>query len=158
MSEKFCEIDVHRDTLVATILDGQTQEEQIQKSQNHQTDIVQLQNWLQQNQCQKVTIASPGIFWVVLYLALEEAGFLAMLTNAYRAEAISGRKTTPLDSEWLAYLLRVNLINSSHAPPKLIRELLELTHLITKYVQNQTPFKNSCQGLLKRVDICLDNS
>jgi transposase len=77
------------------------------------------------------------------------------LANAYRVKAIPGRKTDQLDSEWLAYLLRAKLIKPSYVPPKVIRELRELTRLRTKYVQNQTQFKNRCQGLLRRVDICL---
>jgi transposase len=92
-----------------------------------------------------------------LYLALEESEFLVILANAYRVKAIPGRKTDQLDSEWLAYLLRANLIKPSYVPPKLIRELRELTRLRTKYVQNQTQFKNRCQGLLRRVDIRLGN-
>jgi transposase len=134
-------------------LDGQTDEKQTRKFQNSKEDIVQLKDWLQTNQCLRVVMESTSIFWVVLYLTRKDLGFLVMLANAYRVKAIPGRKTDQLDSEWLAYLLRANLIKPSYVPPKLIRELRELTRLRTKYVQNQTQFKNRCQGLLRRVDI-----
>ena len=42
-------------------------------------------------------------------------------------------------------------------PSKGIWALRDLARLRTRYVQNQTQFKNRCHGLLKRVDICLGN-
>ena len=58
MSEKFCGVDVHKKLLVATILDGQTQEKQTKKFQNNQTDITNLKTWLKQNQCLKIVMES----------------------------------------------------------------------------------------------------
>jgi hypothetical protein len=39
-------IDVHRDTLVATLLDGQTDEKQTRKFQNNPEETAQLKDWL----------------------------------------------------------------------------------------------------------------
>jgi len=61
---------------------------------------------------------STGIFWVTLYLTLEEAKFRVMLANAYRVKGIAERKTDQNDSEWLAYLLRAKLIKPSCRPNK----------------------------------------
>jgi transposase len=153
MVEKFCGIDVHRDTLVATILDGQSEEKQTQKFQNTLPGIECLKQWLTQTQCQTAVMESTGIFWVALYLTLEEAKFRVMLANAYRVKGIAGRKTDQSDSEWLAYLARAKLIKPSYVPTKQLRDLRLLTRLRTKYIQNRTQYKNRCQAVLSRVNI-----
>jgi transposase len=156
MSQKTCGIDVHRDTLVATIINNQTpQEKQTQTFQNSQDDIQNLKNWLKQHQCQKTTMESTSIYWVPLYLSLEESKFEVTLANAHQVKNIPGRKTDQSDSEWLAHLLKAGLIKPSYVPEKHLRELRELTRLRIKYVQNRTQYKNRCQKVLNRVNIRL---
>ena len=98
---------------------------------------------------------STSVYWVPLYLALEESGFDVMLANAHHVKSIPGRKTDQSSSEWLAHLLRGDQIKPSYVPEKRLRELRELTRLRVKYVQNRTAFKNRCQKVLNRVNIRL---
>ena len=98
---------------------------------------------------------STSIYWVPLYLALEESGFDVVLANAHQVKGVPGRKTDQSDSEWLAHLLMSGLIKPSYVPEKHLRELRELTRLRVKYVQNRTAFKNRCQKVLNRVNIRL---
>lgn len=155
MTEKFCGIDVHRDLLVATILNTQTQEKQTRHFQNDSDDIDKLREWLKTNECKDAVMESTSIYWVPLYLALEEAGYDVVLANAHQVKGIPGRKTDQSDSEWLAHLLRGGQIKPSYVPAKHLRELRELTRLRVKYVQNRTQFKNRCQKVLNRVNIRL---
>lgn len=155
MIEKFCGVDVHRDLLVATILNGQTQEKQTRHLQNDANDIDKLREWLKTNECKNAVMESTSIYWVPLYLALEEAGYNVVLANAHQVKGIPGRKTDQSDSEWLAYLLRGGQIKPSYVPAKHLRELRELTRLRVKYVQNRTQFNNRCQKVLNRVNIRL---
>jgi transposase len=151
--EKVCGVDVHRDLLVATILNGENKE--IRQFENDSDDIDRLREWLKTQECKRVAMESTSIYWVPLYLALEEAGYTVMLANAHQVKGIPGRKTDQSDSEWLAYLLRGGLIKPSYVPEKHLRELRELTRLRVKYVQNRTAFKNRCQKVLNRVNIRL---
>ncbi len=153
--EKFCGIDVHRDLLVVTILNGQTQEKQTRHLQNDPDDIDKIRQWLKINECRKAVMESTSIYWVPLYLSLEEAGFEVTLANAHQIKGIPGRKTDQSDSEWLVHLLRGGQIKPSYVPAKHLRELRELTRLRVKYVQNRTQFKNRCQKVLNRVNIRL---
>lgn len=155
MIEKFCGIDVHRDLLVATILSGENKEKQTRRFQNDTDDIEELKEWLKINQCKKAVMESTSIYWVPLYLALEEAAFDVVLANAHQVKGIPGRKTDQTDSEWLALLLRGGQIKPSYVPTRNLRELRELTRLRVKYVQNRTQFKNRCQKVLNRVNIRL---
>lgn len=153
MTEKFCGVDVHRDLLVATILSGEIKE--TRHFSNSASDIDKLREWLKTNECKRAVMESTSIYWVPLYLALEETGYDVVLANAHQVKGIPGRKTDQSDSEWLAYLLRGNQIKPSYVPERRLRELRELTRLRVKYVQNRTAFKNRCQKVLNRVNIRL---
>jgi transposase len=153
LTEEFCGVDVHRDLLVATILSGETK--QTRHFTNDADDMDKLREWLKTNECKRAVMESTSIYWVPLYLALEEAGFEVILANAHQVKGIPGRKTDQSDSEWLAYLLRGGQIKPSYVPKRHLRELRELTRLRVKYVQNRTAVKNRCQKVLNRVNIRL---
>jgi|WetSurMetagenome_2_1015567.scaffolds.fasta_scaffold14151_3 transposase len=152
-TEKTCGIDVHRDLLVATILNGENQ--QTKRFINDANDINNLKTWLKTNECNQAVMESTSIYWVPLYLGLEESKFDVTLANAHQVKAIPGRKTDQSSSEWLAHLLRGGLIKPSYIPERRIRELRELTRLRVKLVENRTAFKNRCQKVLNRVNIRL---
>jgi transposase len=143
MSETVCGVDVHRDLLVSTILNGELKE--TKRFVNDQNDINNLKNWLKKHECKRTVMESTSIYWVPLYLALEKAGFEVMLANAHQVKAIPGRKTDQYSSEWLAHLLRGGQIKPSYVPEKRLRDLRELTRLRVKLVENRTTFKNRCQ-------------
>jgi transposase len=106
--------------------------------QNSADDIDKLREWLKQQECKRAVMESTSIYWVPLYLALEESGYDVILANAHQVKGIPGRKTDQSDSEWLAHLLRGGQIKPSYVPEKHLRELRELTRLRVKYVQNRT--------------------
>ena len=68
MVEKFCGVDVHRDLLVATILNDQTKE--TKHFENDANDIDKIREWLKVNECKRAVMESTSIYWVPLYLAL----------------------------------------------------------------------------------------
>jgi transposase len=156
MEQKVCGIDVHRDSLIATILD-QTNHKQTQTFQNNTTDMQQLKNWLQTNNCPDIVMESTGSYWITLYTVLEDANFKPVLANAHQVKAIPGRKTDQRDSEWLAYLHRSDLIRPSYVPTKSIRELRELARTRVRYVESRTQYKNRCQKILSKNNMRLSS-
>ena len=153
MSERVCGVDVHRDLLVATVLNESSKE--TKRFVNDANDINNLKEWLKKHECRQAVMESTSIYWVPLYLALEDAGFDVMLANAHQVKGIPGRKTDQSSSEWLAHLLRGGQVKPSYVPEKRVRELRELTRLRVKLVENRTAFKNRCQKVLNRVNIRL---
>jgi transposase len=153
VSELGCGVDVHRDLLVATILGDALKE--MKRFMNDVDGINSIKEWLKGHGCRRVVMESSGVYWVSLYLALEDAGFDVSLVNPGQVKAIPGRKTDQLDSEWLANLLRSGLIKPSYVPEKRVRELRELTRLRVKLVGSRTAFKNRCHKVLNRVNIRL---
>jgi transposase len=156
MKEKVCGIDVHRDTLVTTILDN-TGHKQTQTFTNSIIDMEQLKNHLWANNCQDVVMESTGSYWTTLYAILEDAGLKPVLANAHQVKAIPGRKTDQKDSEWLAHLHRSDLIRPSYIPTRSIRELRELARTRVRYVESRTQYKNRCQKLLSKNNMRLSS-
>ena len=156
MEQKVCGIDVHRDILVATMLD-QTNHKQTQTFTNNTTDMQTLKNWLKTNNCINVAMESTGSYWTTLYTVLEDANFKPVLANAHQVKAIPGRKTDQRDSEWLAHLHRSDLIRPSYVPAKPIRELRELARTRVRYVENRTQYKNRCQKILSKNNLRLSS-
>jgi transposase len=148
-----CGVDVHRDLLVATIISDSSKE--TKRLVNDTDGINSIKEWLTKHECKRVVMESSGVYWVALYLALEDAGFEVILANALQVKAIPGRKTDQLDSEWLAHLLGSGLIKPSYVPEKQVRELRELTRLRVKLIGTRTSFKNRCHKVLNRVNIRL---
>jgi transposase len=153
LGDVVCGVDVHRDILVATVIGDSSKD--TSRFMNDVDGINSLKGWLKGSGCRSVAMESSGIYWVSLYLALEEAGFDASLANPGQVKAIPGRKTDQSDSEWLANLLRSGLIKPSYVPEKRVRELRELTRLRVKLVGTRTAFKNRCHKVLNRVNIRL---
>jgi len=156
MEQKVCGIDVHRDTLVATILDN-TNHKQTRTFTNNTIETQELKDWLKTNNCQNIVMESTGSYWTTLFITLEDAGFKPVLANAHQVKAIPGRKTDQKDSEWLAYLLRSDLIRPSYVPDKPIRELRELSRTRVKYVESRTQYKNRCQKILAKNNMRLSS-
>jgi len=153
MSELGCGVDVHRDVLVASIM-GESLKD-ARRFMNDVDGINGMKEWLRGHGCRRVVMESSGIYWVSLYLALEEAGFDVLLANAWQVKAIPGKKTDQSDSEWLAHLLGSGLVKPSYVPEKRVRELRELTRLRVKLVGSRTAFKNRCHKVLNRVNMRL---
>lgn len=152
-SKRACGVDVHRDLLVATILSDESKA--TRHFVNDENGIDNLKGWLKTSRCKLAVMESTCIYWIPLYLALEESGFEVSLANAHQVKAIPGRKTDQSSSEWLAHLLLGGQIQPSYVPEKRVRELRELTRLRVKLVQSRTAFKNRCHKVLNRVNIRL---
>ena len=117
-------------------------------------DLLRLLDWLSRAGCTQVAIESPGVYWRPVFNILEEA-LDVILTNARDAKGDKARKTDVIDAEWLADLLRHGLLKPSFIPPRLIRELRDLTLYRESLVRAQTALANRIQKLIESVNIKL---
>jgi transposase len=66
---------------------------------------------------------STSVYWIQLYLILEEYGFDVYLVNARQIRNVSGRKSDIMDCQWILQLHTYGLLNRSFQPESLTREL-----------------------------------
>lgn len=70
-----------------------------------------------------VAIESTGVYWLNLYLLIEEAGIEPYLVNASHTKNVTGRKQDDTDSIWLHKLHSCGLLEKSFQPDVQTRKL-----------------------------------
>jgi transposase len=149
--EKSCGIDVHKAFLSATIL-TQTGIKNTREFSTCLEGLLDLRNWIVENDCQRVAIESTGIYWIPTYTMLE-GKVETIVANPLQIKYIPGRKTDALDSEWIAEVCLNGQIKPSYIPCREIRDIRELTRTHVKLNQAITAFKNRVHKILQRAGI-----
>jgi len=86
-------------------------------------DLYAIANWLLECEVDTVAMEATGIYWLSLYLILEEAGLNVVLVNAKHVKNVSGKKSDVKDAEWIRQLHSCGLLSSSFQPDHYTRTL-----------------------------------
>jgi hypothetical protein len=140
-----CGLDVHKKKISACLItvdnNGKEQYE-IKEFGTFTDDLVEMKNWLLNNECPVLAMESTGVYWRPVHNVLE--GFMeVILVNARHIKNVPGRKTDISDSKWLAGLLRHGLPGTaSDTSPKRPDRLSAATIYPEKCRQNnrQNPY------------------
>jgi transposase len=155
--ERCCGLDVHKASIAACGLisaKGKRQEE-IRRFGTMTADLAELTKWLQEKTIQHVAMESTGVYWKPVWNALEAAGFDLLLANAHDVKIVPGRKTDQKDSQWIADLYQHGLLRNSFVPPRVIRDLRDLTRTRALLTQEHSAVCNRIQKVLEDASIKL---
>ncbi len=86
-------------------------------------DLKTLVGWLKECKVDTVAMEATGIYWISLYLMLEEAGFDVVLVTAKHVKNVRGKKTDVSDAEWIRQLHSCGLLSASFQPDSFTRKL-----------------------------------
>jgi len=137
---KACGADIHKNTIVATILSLAGTKNQAEFGTTL-SELLRFKAWLIDNGCEVVAMESTGTYWIPIYSILE--GHIEVLVaNPYMIKHIPGKKTDLTDSEWLAELCLKDLMVPSRIFPKEDRVLRSLTRAREGLVKIRTQLKN----------------
>src|SRR5271163_4071256 len=120
-------------------------------------EIVRLGAWLTEHRVTHVVMEATGQYWKPVWDVLTECGFELMLVNARHVKIVPGRKTDVADAAWLAELLEHGLLRGSFVPPRVIRELRDLTRYRKRLVQTHTSEGQRIAKILEDAGIKLDS-
>lgn len=148
-----CGLDVHKDTVVASIK-GRDIEAETKTFSTFTDDLYKLVGWLQNLGISHIAMESTGVYWKPVYHVLEDF-FEIMLVNARHIKNVPGQKTDKKDSEWVAKLLLSGLLKGSFVPEHSIRELRFLHRHRRKLIGMRTAEKNRLQNILEDANIKL---
>lgn len=151
--DRGCGLDVHKDTVVATIK-GSDFETETRTFLTFTEDLYELVAWLQSYSITEVAMESTGVYWRPVYSILEDYCNI-ILVNARHIKNVPGQKTDKKDSEWICKLLLSGLLKSSFIPEQQTRELRELYRHRRKLVSSRTAEKNRLQNILESANIKL---
>ena len=157
MYERCCGLDIHKASIAACALitdKGKTVEE-TRRFGTMTADLRELAVWLQQKEIRHVAMESTGIYWKPVWNILEPAGFELLLANAQEVKVVPGRKTDQKDSQWIADLHKHGLLRNSFVPPRIIRDLRDLTRTRAILTQEHSSICNRIQKVLEDANIKL---
>src|SRR6266511_950841 len=127
--ERCAGLDVHKDSVAATVRVPGSGRERVQETRTFQTTtrgLVTLADWLASYGVTLVGMESTGCYWKPIFYLLEER-FECWLLNPQHLRKVPGRKTDVQDSAWICQLVEHGLLRASFVPPRPIRELRDLT-------------------------------
>jgi transposase len=158
--ERCAGLDVHRDTVVATVrvpatAKGRPRREQFTRTFATTTaGITALGDWLGEHRITRVGMESTGVYWKPVYYLLEDA-LEVWLINAEHLHNVPGRKTDVADSAWIAQMVEYGLVRPSFVPPPPIRELRDLTRHRRTLVEERTRVIQRLEKVLQDAGIKL---
>ncbi len=150
-----CGMDVHRDTVVATVM-GDGIKKETRTYSTYTNALKDLNQWLYSLSVTHVAMESTGIYWKPIYNILEK-DFEILLVNAQHVRNVPGHKTDKKDSVWLTKLLLSGLLKASFIPPREIRELRDLTRYRKKLSQQIVAQNNRFEKVLQDANFKLSN-
>jgi len=86
-------------------------------------DLRAIAAWLKECKVNTIAMEATGIYWLSLFLVLEEAGFEVLLVNARHVKNVRGKKTDMSDAEWIRQLHSCGLLSASFQPDEFTRTL-----------------------------------
>jgi transposase len=155
--ERCAGLDVHRDTVVATVRrpgPGGVRRSQTRTFTTMSGALEELAEWLVS---EKVTLAgmeSTGVYWKPVYYVWEER-LAVWVINAEHLRNVPGRKTDVADSMWIAQLIEHGLVSPSFVPPRHIRLLRDLTRHGRRLTEERTRTIQRLENVLQDAGIKL---
>ena len=141
--ERCAGLDVHRDTVVATVRvsgEGKSRRRRAQRTRTFATTVGQLErlaDWLEGFGVTLVGMEATGCYWKPVFYVLERR-FECWLINAQHLHNVPGRKSDVIDSRWCCELVELGLVHPSFVPPPEIRRLRDLTRQRATQVQERS--------------------
>ena len=90
-------------------------------------DLNTIVDWLKDCRITTVAMEATGIYYLSLFLKLQDAGIDVLLANPHDVKNLSGRKTDAADAEWLMVLHRYGLLKPCYQPGNAARQIRNLT-------------------------------
>ena len=91
------------------------------------SDLNLIVSWLQDCNITTVAMEATGIYYLSLFLKLQDAGIEVLLANPLEVKNLSGHKTDAADAEWLMLLHRYGLLKPCYQPGNLARQIRNLS-------------------------------
>lgn len=102
-----------------------------------------------------VAMESTGVYWIALFLLLQENGIEVYLVNAKHVKNVTGRKDDESDAQWIQKLHSCGLLRGSFQPDYMTRGLRSLIRHGKNLVKTSSTYINRMQKALELMNIKL---
>lgn len=118
-------------------------------------DFYKLRDYLLEHKIQTVAMEATGVYWVILYEILEEAGIDVWLVDGRQTKQVPGRKTDVKDCQWICELHSYGLLNRCLVVDSDIKELRAYTRMREDHIASASKHINQMQKALTLMNIRL---
>ncbi len=118
-------------------------------------DLHEIARWLKKCGITSIAMESTGIYWLNLFLLLEDYGFEVFLVNARNVKNVSGRKTDLNDAEWIQKLHSCGLLSNSFQPDSYTRELRTYTRHRQNLIRQTSRYMQHMQKSMEQMNLKL---
>ena len=116
-------------------------------------DLRRLSSRLKAYNIESVAMEATGVYWIPLFLLLQEDGFEVYLVNSKHVKNVTGRKDDEGDAEWIQKLHRCGLLSASFQPDNQTRSLRSVVRHRSSLVQTRSTYLNRMQKALEQMNI-----
>lgn len=118
-------------------------------------DFYKLRDYLLGHKVETVAMEATGVYWVILYEILEEAGIDVWLVDGRQTKQVPGRKTDVKDCQWIQELHSYGLLNRCLVVNADIKELRSYLRLREDHIESCSRHINQMQKALTTMNIRL---
>ena len=118
-------------------------------------DFYKLRDYLLGHNVESVAMEATGVYWVILYEVLEEAGIDVWLVDGRQTKQVPGRKTDVKDCQWIQELHSYGLLNRCLVVEADIKELRSYLRLREDHIESSSRHINQMQKALTLMNIRL---
>ena len=118
-------------------------------------DFMLLRDNLLKNKIETVAMEATGVYWVILYEILEEAGIDVWLVDGRQTKQVPGRKTDVKDCQWIQELHSYGLLGRCLVVDSDIKELRSYIRLREDHISSSSMHINHMQKALTLMNIRL---
>lgn len=118
-------------------------------------DFLLLRDYLKGHKVKTVAMEATGVYWVILYEILEEAGMDVWLVDGRQTKQVPGRKTDVKDCQWIQELHSYGLLNRCLVVDADIKELRSYLRLREDHISSSAMHINHMQKALTTMNIRL---
>jgi len=118
-------------------------------------DFYVLRDYLLTHYIKTAAMEATGVYWVILYEVLTEAGIDVWLVDGKQTKQVPGRKTDVKDCQWIMELHSYGLLNRCLVVDADIKELRSYLRLREDHIQSSSMHINHMQKALTMMNIRL---
>lgn len=118
-------------------------------------DLREIVAWLKSKQITHVAMEATGVYWIPLFVKLNEANITTVLVNPAEAKNYTARKTDVSDAEWLMTMMAYDLVKPSFQIDNLSRALRNCTRHRSTLVSTASDWIRRMQKTLELMNVKL---
>jgi len=125
----------------------------IEEFECYTRDLHRLSERLKSYKIESVAMESTGVYWIPLFLLLQEDGFEVYLVNSKHVKNVTGRKDDEEDAEWIQKLHRCGLLSASFQPDNQTRTLRNVVRHRNSLIRTRSTYLNRMQKALELMNL-----